>query len=258
MVRAILLEDGFTYSNEIMDALISAAANTLLVSKEGINIKLDAISLLICIAIKYPKDCTRNIGVFKRIIHNRENIEDIENTLILSNIDKITLKIALSLLHSAIGGDGYIDFLEGMSYIQNDTATTLSVAKMIYGYLEVNDSVLFPKKIETIVLQNVLQWLYFDYIDIRWNATKILFKLIRNPKNKKLINQKVIHLIDNDCVYIKNLIMQQIFEADGITKSTQEYVSSKCQYDPCFVVRMVCDKVMENKQQTTPSSASSP
>ena len=156
MVRAILLEDGFTYSNEIMDALISAAANTLLVSKEGINIKLDAISLLICIAIKYPKDCTRNIGVFKRIIHNRENIEDIENTLILSNIDKITLKIALSLLHSAIGGDGYIDFLEGMSYIQNDTATTLSVAKMIYGYLEVNDSVLFPKKIETIVLQNVL------------------------------------------------------------------------------------------------------
>lgn len=254
-VRAVLLEKGFTCSDGIMDSLISAVSDTLLVSKEEIDVKLDAISLLICIALKYPEDYIRNKDIFNRIIQNKEDIEDIENTSMFSNIDKISLKIALSLLNSAMGGDGYIDFLEGMSYIQNDMATIISVERMINEFLEVNNSVLLPKKIDTIVLQNVLQWLRLDYVDIRWNATRILFKLMRNSENEGLINQKVINLIDNDCVYIKNLIMRQIFEVKGISQSTQKYVSSKCQHDPCFVVRMVCAEV-ESKQATTNESIS--
>ena len=246
-VRAVLLDDGFACSNEIMDALISAVSDTLLISKEGINIKLDAISLLICISIKYPEDYIRNADAFNCILEKKDDIVDIENTFMSSNIDKISLKIALSLLYSAMGGDGYIDFLEGMSYIQNDIATTISVMRIINEYLEVKDSVLFPKKIETVVLQNVLQWLHFDYVDIRWNATRILFKLIRNSENEGLVNQKVINLIDNDCVYIKNLIIRQIFKVNGIYKSTQEYVLSKCQHDSCFVVRMVCAE-LQRKQ----------
>lgn len=242
-VRNILLEDGFTYSNEIMDYLISAVSDTLLISKEGINIKLDAISLMICIVIKYPEDYTRNVDTFNRIVEKKDEIEDIENTFMLSNVDKISLKIALSLLQCAMGGDGYIDFLEGMSYIQNDTATIFYVTRIIIEYLEVDGSILFPPKIETIILQNVLQWLRCDYLDIRWNATRILFKLLRNPENEGLINQKLIYLIDNDCVYIKNLIMRQIFEVNGIYESTQEYIMSKCQHDPCFVVRMVCAEI---------------
>ena len=60
--------------------------------------------------------------------------------------------------------------------------------------MENTDEVIFPKNIETVVLQNALQWLNYDHIDIRWNATKILLKLLRNPENQHLINQKVISM----------------------------------------------------------------
>lgn len=144
--------------------------------------------------------------------------------------------------------DGYIDFLESMPYIQNDTATLIIVLEMLDEYLEINDNIRFPLKIETIVLQNVLQWLQFDYLDIRWHATRILFKLLRNAEYENLINQKIIDLIDNDCVYIKNLILRQIFKIKGITEKTQNYVVFKCQQDPCFVVKMVCNEVLEEQK----------
>ena len=72
--------------------------------------------------------------------------------------------------------------------------------------------------------------------------------LMRNEDNRGLINQKILELIDSESVYIKNLILRQVFEIEGIFDTTQEYVRSKCRHDPCFVVRMVCEE-MEKKQE---------
>lgn len=55
-VRSILLGKELTFDTDTMDMLISVVADTLLISKEGISTKLDAIALLICIAVKYPED----------------------------------------------------------------------------------------------------------------------------------------------------------------------------------------------------------
>ena len=94
----------------------------------------------------------------------------------------------------------------------------------------------------------MLQWLNHDYIDIRWNATRILLKLLRNPENQHLINQKVVDLINNDCVYIKTLILREIYEVPGITKVTQHYILEKCKNDSCFVVRMVASEIENEKR----------
>ena len=58
-VRSILLGKEFKCDAVTMDMLISVVADTLLISKEVISTKLDAIALLICIAIKYPEDYTK-------------------------------------------------------------------------------------------------------------------------------------------------------------------------------------------------------
>lgn len=242
-VRAVLLEDGFNCSSDIMDSLISAVSETLLVSKEGIDIKLDAVYLLTCIAIKYPEDFSRNNHIFKKIIERKNEIIDIDNTLMSSNIDKVSLEIAIAFLRISMGENSYVDILEGISYIQNDMATSISVTRTIIKFFEVDDSVVLPQNAEAVILQNVLQWLRFDNMDIKWNATRILFMLIRNPENASLINQKVINLIDTQCVYIKNLILRQLHLHDGIFEKTREYVFSKCEIDPCFVVRKVCAEV---------------
>ena len=79
-----------------------------------------------------------------------------------SNIDEIALKIAVVLLEIAMGQESYAAFLEYMSYIQNDIPTILSVERLLITYLDLEDTIQFPKNIEIIVLQNILQWLRED------------------------------------------------------------------------------------------------
>lgn len=82
-------------------------------------------------------------------------------------------------------------------------------------------------KLEPITLQNVLQWLRSDHLDIRWNATRILFALSRNPENSSIVNRQLVSLVDSDCVYIKNLIIRNLDNTVGITENTKEYIFSK-------------------------------
>ena len=87
-----------------------------------------------------------------------------------------------------------------------------------------------------------MQWIKSDSTDIRWNATRILMALLRNPENERIINHKLVDLIDTDNVYIKNLIMRNLYHVDGIQESTREYIVSKCRNDANYVVRLVCER----------------
>ena len=144
---------------------------------------------------------------------------------------------------TAMDIDTYSDMLELIPLIQGDTATTISVAQMIDKYLEVTANVTFPQRIEGIVLQNVLQWLNSENLDIRCIATRILLTLARNPENEIIVNRRLLSLIDTECVYIKNMLLRRIGKAKGISEKTREYIYSKCDVDPCYVVRMVCAEV---------------
>ncbi len=242
-VRAILLGEELVYDADTMDALISVVANTLLISKEGISTKLDAIALLICIVVKYPEHYTRNQSVFEKLFKQQSTIEVAENSIISSNIDSISLKIGLQFLFASIGKNVYGDILELMPYIQGNVATTIAVTHLIVGYLENSDEVMLPSRIEAIILQNVLQWLHSEYTDIRWNATRILLTMSRNPENYGIVNHQIVNLINSNSVYIKNLIMRHLYTMKGITDGTKDYIISKCKHDANFVVRMVCDDV---------------
>ena len=66
-VRTILLKNELAYDADTMDMLISVVADTLLISKEEISTKLDAIALLICIVVKYPEHYARNQCVFEKL-----------------------------------------------------------------------------------------------------------------------------------------------------------------------------------------------
>lgn len=242
-VRSILLGRDIVFDSETMDMIISTVSDTILISKEGISTKLDAIALLICIAVKYPEDYTRNQGVYEKLFEQQKTIEVADNSIISSNIDSISLKIGLQLLYTAMGKDVYADILELMPYIQGDVSTTISVTHLIVEYLESSENVMLPSRVEAIILQNVLQWLHSEYTDIRWNATRILLTMSRNPENCGIVNHQLVNLVDSNSVYIKNLIIRHLHKMDGITDKTKEYIISKCRHDANFVVRMVCDEV---------------
>ena len=242
-VRAILLGRDVICESGTMDLLISTVADTLMASKEDLSIMLDAISLLISIAVKYPEDYMRNQNVYEKIYEQREAIEVADHSNILSNVDSVSLKIGLLFLYTSMGKDVYTDVLELMPYIQGDIATTIAVTNIIIKYLETADYVLLPAKIEAVVLQNALQWLRSKHLDIRWNATRILLSMCRNPENQGVVNHQLVNLIDTGNVYTKNLIVRRIHKTNGITDLTREYIFSKCKNDANFVVRKVCAEV---------------
>lgn len=125
--------------------------------------------------MKYQEDYKRNQSVYQKLFDQREEIDIFDHAIFSSNIDGISLKIGLQFLYAAMGKDVYSDILELMPYIEGDVATTIAVARLIVEYLETTDTITLPGGVETITLQYVLQWLHSEYIDIRWNATRILF-----------------------------------------------------------------------------------
>lgn len=248
VIRSILLENDID-DKEIIDSIILSVADTLLISKEGIRAKLDAVSLLICIVIKYRDGYERNSLIFEKLIDNKETIKaDMDN--ISSNINSIALDICLQFLYTAMGNDTYFDILELLPYIQNDIPTTIAVTRIIVEYLEASDDVVLPKKIEVVVLQNALQWKCSDYLDVRWNAITILLKMARNPENCGIVNHQLISLIDSENVYIKNLILCNIYRESGISEATRNYIVSKCENDANFVTRKVCKEIKDEYIRT--------
>ena len=245
-IKSIFSLSNIEWNNELMDDVITTAADTLLVSKEGIRIKLDAVSLLVCIVLKFPEHHQRNMATFDLLLEKREEIQTAENSIFSSNIDRISLEIGLCFLYTAMGKDVYLEILDLLPCIQNDIPTTIAVASMINGYLTSTNAVILPQPLGTIVLQNVLQWLRSEHLDIRYIATKILLQFSREPENESVVNRQIINLVDTEGIYIKNLIINRIYSMKGIWDKTRDYVVSKCENDECYIVRMVC---AEQKKQ---------
>lgn len=247
-VRNILLKRDGVCDAETMNALISTVADTLLVSKESIEIKLDAIALLICIAVKFPDDYKHNHSVYDKLYEQEKSIEDAGYSIIFSNIDNLSLKIGLRFLYTAMGKNVYTDILELMPYIGDSTTTIREVTKLIVQYLEISDSVMLPFNVEAIVLQNTLQWLHLEYSDIRYNAIRILFMLSRNAENRGVIDHQLVSRIDSANVNIKSLILRHLYTTKGITNETKAYIIAKCSHDTNYIVRMICKEMKEKNK----------
>lgn len=257
VIRNILKEEQTKYSSDLMTSVISVAADTVLKAEIEINEKIDGVSLLICIAVLYPEDYERNRSIYENLYQKKEEVMIVEDEFMSFNIDGISLKIGLQFLFASMGMDTSADILELLPFIQNSTATTIAVTRIIVEYLELGEKVQLPLKTEWIVLQYVLQWIQADHTDIRWNAARILMALLRNPENEEVINRKLITVIDTDNVYMKNLIMRNLYHTKGIQKATKKYIVSKCKNDSNYVVRMICNRECQKYESENEYSADS-
>lgn len=250
-LQSFLMKKNEIIDNETMDDIISTVADTILQSKEGVPTKIDAIVLLCYITLKHHDDYIRNKSIFDKIYLNKDSIEASDTSLLSSNISTLSLKIGLQILFTSMGMDVFAELLELMPYIQNDTATIISVEHTIVEYLEISDSIRLPEKMEAIILQNVLLWLCSENLNIRWYATRILMHLLRNKENWSIINHRMISLIDSDGVYIKNLILRSLNDFEGLYEQTKDHIFSKCKNDANYVVRMVYEQEMRKYKLST-------
>lgn len=249
-IKSILLDSDQQYEDSLVDSIILAVSQTLLESRESLSTKMDAVALLCCIIEKYPKSYEHNKDIYRNILENESQIIAGDSFPFSSNIDNIALTISLKILFSAMGIDVHADLLELFPYLKDNIATTISVTSFIANYLELSSNVAFQKPIETTILHYAFAWIHTDYVDIRWNSTRILLALLRNTDNREIINRHIVSLIERDNVYIKNLILQHILHVPGITKESYEYIIETCKHDANYVTRMVCSDIEKKKVVT--------
>ena len=243
-IRSILTLNDLQIADALMDSIIETISQTLLESKESIPTKMDAVALLCCIITKYPQSYVRNKNIYQKIFDSEDQISAGDDFPLSSNVDNIALEIVLKILFSAMGIDVHMDLLELLPYLKDNIATIISVSGFIAEYLEMSENIIFTKPTESVILYNAFAWIHTNYVDIRWNATRILMALLRNPENQALINRQVVSLIDTENVYIKNLILQHVFKTPGITETTKEYVLEVCKHEANYITRMLCKDVM--------------
>ena len=150
IIRHLLIEPGFVCDEAILFDVVNAVTNTIIKSKQDLGVKLDAISLLICIVQRYPSFFEKNRQMFESIIENQDEINASEELLFASNIDAIALKIGIQLLAVSMNIDAYQKILLLMPYIQNDKATIHKVSDLILKYLNNDKNIIFPPKVEMI------------------------------------------------------------------------------------------------------------
>ena len=246
-IRSILLYADLPIADDLMDSIVETVAQTLLEVNETVPIKMDAIALLCCIIIKYPQAYIRNKKTYQKIFDCADQIPIEDDFPFSANVDEIALKISLEILFSTMGIDVHVDLLEWLPYLQDNTATTIYVSNFIAKHLEISDEFTFDKPTEAVILHNAFGWLHTNYIDIKWNATRILLASLRNPENQAIINRQIVSLIDTGNVYIKNLILQRISKTFGITKATKDYVLEICENDANYVTRELCKNIRYNR-----------
>lgn len=235
-------------NRDTISNIVSILSDTLIESKEEIITKLDAISLLILIVLKYPESLDEDKSIWENIYNQQHVIEEnIRDSYMSSNIDRVSLQIGLRLLFSIMNKDVYVDLLELMPLIDGDIATTISVTEIIAAYLSNEPDAHFSKRIEALILQNTLKWLLSENDTVRINATRILLAFSKNSENIGIVKNQVLKLIDNDNVYIKTLILRSLNSIVGIDSKTKNYIIDRCNTDNSYIVRKCCSEVFGGK-----------
>lgn len=242
-IISILIQKKVCLSSEMVKKIVDVGINTLLYSKQDISTKNNSILLLLMMFKYYAnsKDYSKQINELK---NNRSNIETDDILFISSNINVISIEISLNLLLNYLGLDVYSDLIKLFSLLKNDIATISSVSEEIDNFLEIIDGDVLDDNISIIILQNALNWLRNDYLNTRWHALNIIMSLSKNGNYNSILNNEIIHLIDNDSPYIKTRILR-LLGHNSISSKTKKYVESKCENDANYVVRKVLQEIKE-------------
>lgn len=240
-IRRLLMDDDFNCDEMQLDDITCASVDTVMYSGEDISTKVDAVALLGFIILKYPQMQKKFKSKLMDLCDNADGYV-VDNSFSMSNVDKEALRIAVLVLAFILKKDVYEEFFESISRIQGDAATTMKVTYMMQRSFEAKPLINVSKKFEMALMQNIFIWLKDSNIDIRWNALQLLMSLGNTPYYSDMVNNKVVQLVNEDCVYIKIAILRKL-EESLIDMETKNYIISKCTTDSSYFVRKMACKM---------------
>ena len=237
-IQNILCIKGGEIEADIISSAFEASCETLMCGNQSITTKCEAIDLIIYLLQRYPEMETNNYKITEEVRSNSNQVLNCETHFFDSNVSDVSLRFSYYLLLTLLDSTLSLKLLEVLPYAHNEIPDQLRICKTILNFLENDKTSSVELQLESILLHTILAWIDSDSVDVRWYCVRILFLLGRNPALNDIISYQVINLIDNDNVYIKNLIQRYICESK-IDSGTKEYVFSKCANDNNYVVRKV-------------------
>lgn len=243
VIKNILKLSEVNYDAAMMDSIVETAVDALLSQNSSLYTKEDALALLCCLAIKYSDDFIRNRDTIQLIEDNKEKALEVSNFPMSGNLDITALHISFSFLLLTMGKEIYSDLIEFLPYVKNNVATLIHVSSFITEFLEYRKNNMLSKQEESVLLFNASDWLHSENTDVRWNSMRILLSLLSNPEHREIINRIIVDVIEDENVYIKNLILTHIPEVDGISHETKEFIFEICEKDANYVTRLRCKEV---------------
>ena len=231
-----IFKDRILPEESVVKELMTLAFETIEESKESLITKIDAVEFIIMVLGLKPEYCSTYKEKIDILFSNRKNLVS-ERLFEISNVDPVAIEVAVVLLKSIVSDeDMYYELLELIALIKNDTATLIKVVAVFRRFYEQN-SLRLSERVEIALLSNVLIWVTNNNLDIRWNACKILFDLKQRFKDSNLIDRKLYELMDDDCVYIKYLILDHLDDI-SIDGKIKDEIINKAQLDNNYLVRL--------------------
>lgn len=239
-IKNILRQSTAEFSNELIDSAFKVSSETLLRENQIIEAKMDAIELLVYLIKSQSSIQERNKNKIIELLSNKQKVENAQ--AIMTNLSETSLKFSALLLYNCLGEDITVELLNTLVDIGDDTLSNRKASAAFINYLEVNNLPVLGTRLEHIILQQTIGWCVESDLNVRLNAVQILFLLLRNIKNKNVVCNQLVKLMDADNFYIKNKILRNIYLLKDIDFETFKYIIKKASIDTNYVVRKVADE----------------
>ena len=242
-ILAILRQSDIVFSEELIGLVYKAASETVVNSRQDIEIKMEAIELMIFLNRTISGAIERNEKIVSCISDSKETVET--GYALMTNLDKRHLRLHALLLYNSFGTDVNMELIEAIADIGDEELAQIHASKIFSFYLGTSDQM--PEThLELIILQHALIWCHSSNLEVRWSAVMILFQLLQNSQSKSVICNKFVKMMDSDNVYIKNAILQKVENLKKIDLAAYNYIIQKGMLDANFLVRKVANEVSAN------------
>lgn len=243
-IKNILSYSSVEWSEELINSIFQASCETLLCTNQSIKIKMDAIELLVYLLNSTNGLMERNKKTTDKILSNKDQVTSAN--AILTNLNETNLMLSTLFLYHSLGEDINMDLIKALVDIGKDVFSNRKASASFLNFIEASKLPLIDNQLEQIILQKSIEWCASPDFTTRCNAIQTLFLLLNNLKNKNIICNQIINVMDNDNIYIKIRILKNLHLLKDVDIETYKYIIQKASIDSNFLVRKVVKAMPEN------------
>ena len=240
IIEGIMQKSALVFEDDLIDSVFKVSYETLLRERQTIDVKMDAIDLMIFLIKSFSGILDRDSEIVLGVLSNKAVVET--GTALITNLREVDLKLYALLLYSCLGEDINTDIIEVLAHIGDNELSQIKASQAFLHYLSMSSETVNPK-LESTIIQNAVKWCNSSNLTVRWYAVRILFELLRNSNNKNIVCNQLVRLMDTDNVYIKNFILRRVYRLKDIDVDTYDYIIQKATLDTNFVVRKVVEDI---------------